>query len=136
MKHSLRVPGLVLAILTIAFSASAKKADQKTGYQTATVLSVDKYTQPSNYVGSPTDAPLQADSYAYDIKIRLQCDQYTTRYESATDYLPSVFAANHNIDVRLDKHIMYVSLPFSDREVKMGITGHTQLHTETCAAAS
>lgn len=135
MKTYVRAAGLMLAIFAIALTASAKKTG-RTGYMSATVLSVDKHAEPSNYVGSPTDAPLQAEQHAYDIKIRVQCDQYTTRYESATDYLPNVFVANHNIDVRFDRHVVYVSIPFSDREVKMGIIGHSQLHTETCSTAS
>ena len=134
MKNHLRTAGVVLAVFLIALNASARKSE-KTGYQTATVVSVDKRAEQSNYIGSPSDAPLMPEEYSYDIKIKLQCDQYIGRYESATDYLPSVFKPNQNIDVRLDKHIMYVSLPFSDREVKMGIVGHSHMRTETCSAA-
>lgn len=84
---------------------------------------MEKYEAPSNYAGgSPTDAPLQASDYAYDVAIRLNCNVYNTRYESPTDYLPSVFAPNHPVDVRIEKHVIYVSLP-EDREVKLGILG-------------
>jgi hypothetical protein len=76
---------------------------------------------------------LQARDYSYDIGIRLNCNLYVGRYESATRYLPSVFAPNHQVDVRLHKHIMYVSLPFSDEEVMMGIVGHKRVKDEVCA---
>ena len=85
---------------------------------------------------APTDAPLQAEDYSYDIGIRLDCNIYIGRYESATDYLPSVFSPNHAVDVRVQKHIMYVSLPESDREVKMGIVGHRRVKEESCPANS
>ncbi len=41
-----------------------------------------------------------AEDYSYDIGIRLNCDVYIGRYESATDYLPAVFAPQHTVDVR------------------------------------
>ena len=89
----------------------------------------------SNYAGgSPSDAPLQAEDY--DIGIRLNCNIYIGRYESATDYLPSVFSPKHSVDVRLQKHVMYVSLPESDREVKMGVVGQSRVKEEDCADKS
>jgi len=127
---------LGLVATTFLFNVPANARKNETGYQTATVVSVDKYTAPSTYIGTPSDAPLQGEEYAYDIGVRLDCDVYVGRYESATDYLPSVFAANHSVDVRLDKHVLYVSLPFGDRVIKMGIVGHHHLHEKSCSAAS
>lgn len=135
MKKTLMVSGLLLSALLVYLHADTKK-DSRIGYQAATVVSVDKHVSQSNYVGSPTDAPLQAEDYSYDIGIRLDCNIYIGRYESATDYLPAVFSANHAVDVRVQKHIMYVSLPESDREVKMGIVGHKRVKEESCPANS
>jgi hypothetical protein len=122
----------------IGLLAHAKRnTNTNEGYQTATVVSVDKHVEPSNYVGdSPSDAPLQAEDYSYDIGIRLACDVFVGRYQSATDYLPSAFARNHTVDVRLQKHVMYVSLPDDDREVKMGIVGHRRMKEQSCEANS
>lgn len=83
-------------------------------------------------VGSPTDAPLQAESYTYDVGTRLNCDMYVGRYESATDYLPVGFAPHHTVDVRLARHIIYVSLPEHDREVKMRIVSRKHLTEQAC----
>jgi hypothetical protein len=84
-------------------------------------VTVDQHVSDSNYAGgSPSDAPLQAEDYSYDIGIRLNCNIYIGRYESATDDLPSAFSPSHAVDVRLQKHDMYVSLPDGDREVKDG----------------
>ncbi len=132
MKKTLMVSGLMLSALLVYLHADTKRAS-KDQYQTATVVSVDKHVAESNYVGSPTDAPLQAEDYSYDIGIRLDCNVYVGRYESAIDYLPSAFATQHAVDVRLHKHIMYVSLPDTDREVKMGIVNHRLLKSEQCA---
>jgi len=110
MKKILMVSGLILSALLVYFHASTKR-ESKDQYQTATVVSVDKHVSESNDVGgSPSDAPVQAEDYSYDIGIRLNCDIYIGRYESATDYLPAVFSPKHSVDVRLQKHVMYVSL--------------------------
>ena len=136
MKKTLIMSGLMLSALLVYLHADTKR-ESNDQYQTATVVSVDKHVPESNYVGgSPSDAPLKAEDYSYDIGIRLNCNIYVGRYESATDYLPSIFSPNHSVDVRLQKHIMYVSLPESDREVKMGIVGHSRAKEEGCAANS
>jgi hypothetical protein len=125
---------LSCGVLFICLHARAKQTTQD-GYQTAAVVSVKKHVSASNYVGdNPSDAPLQAREYSYGIGIRLNCSVYFGRYESATRYLPSVFAPNQKVDVRLHKHIMYVSLPFSDEEVMMGIVGHKRVKDEVCLA--
>jgi hypothetical protein len=122
-------------VLLISLHAGAKPTTEDR-YQTAIVVSVKKHVSASNYTGdNPSDAPLQSrDDYSYDIGIRLNCNVYVGRYESATRYLPSVFAANHEVDVRLHKHILYVSLPFSDEEVMMGIVAHRRVKDEVCLA--
>jgi hypothetical protein len=138
MKKTLMVLSLMSAVLLVCLQADAKKATNdngKEGYQTAMVVSVDKHVAESNYVGdSPSDAPLQAEDFSYNIGIRVNCDLYVGRYLSATDYLPSVFAPNHEVDVRLQKHVLFVSLPDSDREVKMGIVSHSRAKNEPCNA--
>jgi hypothetical protein len=129
MNRIFSISLLAVSILFVYMQANAKQ----TGYEAATVVSVDKHVTPSNYVGgSPSDAPLQAEDYSYDVGIRLNCNIYVGRYESATDYLPAVFAPNHMVDVRMDKHVLYVSLPEGDRVVKMGIVSHKRLTEQAC----
>lgn len=127
---------VIPAVLFVASAAIAKQ-HQGTGYETATIVAVEPAAATSNYVGTtPTDAPLMPQTYNYDVRIRLNCNVYVGRYESATDYLPTAFAANHTVDVRLTKHVLYVSLPQQDREIKMSIIGRKQLKEQACPAAS
>lgn len=115
----------LLVIATILFAhqvASAK--DQPRPYQQATVVSVQNYEAPSSYIGTATDAPLQAEVHSYDIGLRLKCTDYVVRYVSALDYLPSVFSPNNTVEVSMQKHVAYVRLP-DDREVKMSIGRQT-----------
>ena len=129
MKKSLILLILVAAGLVVYLHASVKQ-----GYQTATVVTVKKLdTTPQFIGGNPTDAPAQAEEYAYEIGLRLECTNYVGRYESAINYLPAAIAPNKEIDVRLEKHWMYLSLN-SDREIKMGILRHERVHSDACPA--
>jgi len=129
MKKSLILLILVAAGLVVYLHASVKG-----GYQTATVTTVKKLdTTPQFIGGNPTDAPTHADDFAYEVGIRLECTNYVGRYESAFDYLSAAIAPNKEVDVRLDKHWMYVSL-YSDREIKMGIVRHEKIRDDSCPA--
>jgi hypothetical protein len=130
------LPSVACAMLLISPHARAKQAAED-GYQPATVISVVKHGLNLNYAGeNPSDAPLQPREYSYDIGIRLNCTLYIGRYESATNYLPSVFAPHHGVDIRLHKHVMYVSLPFTDDEVMLGVVGHRRVKDEVCLEAA
>lgn len=132
MKRTLALIAVLLPLVLVYVHANAKTT--QAGYEPATVVSVDKRASYATSIDSPTDAPLQSETYSYDIGIRLNCNVYIGRYESAIDYLPSVFAPNHKVDVRLEKHLMYVSLPETDRIVKMGIVSHKHLKDNACPA--
>jgi hypothetical protein len=136
MRKSLMLLALLFGILLVYMHAKTKP-DVEQGYQTATVVSVHKYETQSNYVGdNPADAPLQSRNYAYEIGIRLDCNVYVGLYQSATNYLPADFAPSKTVDVRMRKHVMYVSLPYNDWDVKMGIVGHRRIKDESCPASS
>ena len=134
MRKSLVLLLLVFGALLPRMQGSTPK-DVEHGYQTALVVSVGKHETPSNYVGdNPADAPLQARNYAYEIGIRLDCNVYVGLYQSAMNYLPSDFAPGKTLDVRVGKHVIYVTLPYSDWDVKMGILRHRRIKSETCLA--
>jgi len=126
---------MLLALVTSVLFTCAH-ADAKQGFQAGTVVSVERHETTSNYVGgNPTDAPLQAEVYSYDVGIRLNCTVYVARYESALDYLPTVFAPSHAVDVNLQKHVLVVSLP-GDREVKLGIGSHSRVKDSSCTTTN
>jgi len=134
MKRRLLFFGVMSGVLLIGLPAYSKEAAEQ-GYQPATVVSVERYHAVSNYLGdNPADAPLQAREYAYDIGIRLDCKVYVGRYQSAINYLPSAFAPNKSVDVRLHKNVLYISLPDNDWDVKMGVVGHRRVKDEACVA--
>ena len=129
MKKNLMLFVLASGVLLASAHAAAKQE-----YQSATVVSVESHETPSNYAGSnPSDAPLQSEVYSYDIGIRLGCTVYRTRYDSAFDYLPSVFAPNHPIEVNAHKRVVYVSFP-GDRTVRMAIGSRSGVKDTSCAA--
>lgn len=132
MKRSLILAGTLLLAALVCVRAQAKDESKKETYQPGTVLTVDKHVPESNYIGSPSDAPLQGDDYSYDIGIRVNCMVYVGRYESAIDYIPSSFVPNHEVEVLTHKHILYVRMPELGREVKMGIVAHTRVKDDVC----
>ena len=134
MNKRLSFFGLLSGVVLTCLPADSTRVVEQ-GYEAATVISVDRFQPVSNYLGeNPADAPLRAREYSYDIGIRLACNIYVGRYESAINYLPSAFARNQIVDVRLQKHILYVSLPDSDWDVKMGIVSRRRVRDESCAA--
>jgi hypothetical protein len=125
---------VALLVLAVAGLAVFLQASVKRGYQTATVLEVKKLdTTPQFVGGNPTDAPTHADEFAYEVGLRVECTNYVGRYESAIDFLPSAIAPNKEVDVRVEKHWVYVSLN-GDREIKMGIVHHERVHDDSCPA--
>jgi hypothetical protein len=123
---------MLFALLCGALSVCTQAATRRQ-YQSATVVRVYERETPSNSVGeNPSDAPLQAEVYSYDIGIRLNCTIYTVRYDSAIDYLPPVFAPNNTVEVNPQKHVLYLSLA-GNREVRMGIGGRSLVKDASCA---
>lgn len=116
MKNNL----LLLAIVSGVLSTSLY-AKTESGYQPATVVSVESQATPSNNDGGdPSDAPLQSVVNSYDIDIRVGGTVYRASYNTAFDDLPSLFSPNHPVEVNLKGHVMYVKLP-GDRAVEMAI---------------
>lgn len=125
---------ILILMLFVWSSLACLAVNTKPQYQSATVLSVKSHETPSNYVGdNPTDAPLVAQDEGYDIKLRLNCDIYTLRYQSAIDYLPSVFVPEHEVNVYTQKHFMYVDVA-GGRDVALAIRGHRRAHDTSCTA--
>jgi hypothetical protein len=69
---------------------------------------------------NPSDAPLTSRYYVYEVSVRINCTTYVGRYETPFNYLPSEFASNQTIQVRLTKHVMYFDLP-NNPDLRMGI---------------
>lgn len=126
------------AMLLVCFAgANAKDAQRFAGrnnndYYPGTVLSVHQHEAQSNYVGgSATDAPLQPSVYAYDVALRVKCGTYVGRYQTPYNSLPSVLTPNSEVDVRLQKHVMYVDVPGS-REYRMSIVDRPRGQPSGC----
>jgi hypothetical protein len=126
MKTNFMLFVLVSGVLVGSMHAATKTVDQ-----TATVVSVESREPQynSNYGGTnPSDFPLQSEIYHYDIAARVGSTIYRTSYDSALDYLPSVFATNHPIQINLRKHAMYVTLP-DEGEVRLSIESRSSVQS-------
>ena len=128
--------GMVLCAGIVSVLATAS-AQTNVNYQQATILSVDKQeldSPPNNGGRKVTDAPLHSTYFSYEVSVRVNCGTYVGRYESAYDYLPSAFAADQQLPVRVTKHDMFFDLP-GDRQFKMPITRKKMLSKTDCEAS-
>jgi hypothetical protein len=103
---------LLVTTAPICASAAKKRMDQYVdgtvqGVQSQTVQSPEYSTAGSN----PSDAPLTTSYYEYQVSIRVGCITYVGRYLTPFHYLPSLFTADHIINFRLTKRVMYFDLP-------------------------
>jgi hypothetical protein len=98
---------LVLVVLSCA--APAKTGES---HRSATVIGVQKHEAGSPWVGSNgTDAPVRADVYLYDVSLKVDCAIYVVRYQSSFDQPPPMFAPDRRVNVRVEKHAVYATMP-------------------------
>ena len=111
---------IVIFAMVSLLLASAKPSQLNT-YR-GTILRVEKreVQSPEYAGGDPTDAPLTAEHYAYEVSVRVSCGIYVGHYESPYAYLPSEIAAHQDVAVRLTKHDLYLDLP-GEREMRLAI---------------
>ena len=119
----------LLLLITLAVPMICAAGD---AYQHATIVAVEKRAPATTYFhDSPSEAPLAANRVSYDISVQMQCTVYVGRYRSEMNYLPTEFVANHPVDVKLQKNVMYVSVPGSN-DVKMGIIHRRRIGDGSC----
>jgi len=111
----------VLAAMLAVINASAKESKVRQYFE-GTVVRVDKYEPQQVVAGqNPSDAPLaDPETFAYDIAVHVNCGTYVGRYQSWYDYVPSVFAADRKIQLRLTRSVMYVNVP-NEKELELSI---------------
>lgn len=111
----------VLAAMLAVINASAKESKIRQYFE-GTVVRVDKYEPQQVVAGqNPSDAPLaDPETFAYDIAVHVNCGTYVGRYQSWYDYVPSVFAADRKIQLRLTRSVMYVNVP-NEKELELSI---------------
>jgi len=115
---------VVLAVLgaTLAVVGASAKESKIKQYVEGTVVRVDKYESEQVVAGqNPSDAPLaDPETFAYDVAVKVSCGTYVGRYQSWYDYVPSVFATDRKIQLRVTRSVMYVNVP-NEKEVELSI---------------
>jgi hypothetical protein len=122
MKRNLCICIVIFVVVVPALYAA--EPGHSNPYVQGTVVHVQqrKVYSPDSMIGgsNPSDAPLTSRYYAYEVSVRVDCKTYVGRYETPFNYLPSEFASNQSIQVRLTKHVMYFDLP-NNPDMRMGI---------------
>src|ERR1700676_4841462 len=97
------------ALLLVGIAAIVSGAEDQPNYQQGTILSIKKHKVRSpDYSGGDnvSDAPLQSESYAYHLSLRVGCTTYVVHFDSPLENLPSAFSPTRPIQVHLAKHFM------------------------------
>lgn len=131
MTKSLEVMGVLVCAVAML---SASNRVQLGSFQEGKITSVEKQEvmEPAYSGGdNPSDAPLQSQSYAYNIGVETGCATYVAHFESPYDYLPSAFSANREVPVRVSKHTMDFDLGY--REMQMRIIRHKGGKAASCS---
>jgi hypothetical protein len=96
------------------------------------VIAVSEQRRQSNYAGdNPSDAPLQPEFHSYDVTVQVNCLTYVSHYNSEFDYLLSVLTPSRKVEVRAQKHVIYITVP-GEEEFKMAIEGHPHFNATAC----
>ena len=119
---------LVLAMSAVLSNAATRQ------FQTAVVVSAEKYEPEVAHHGKFTDAPAPSSEYDANVSIRLNCVVYLGRYKSAIDYLPGVFVAGQSVEVSPQKPWLYVKVPGTG-EVKLRIVRRDPDAGDSCKAS-
>ena len=106
MRPSILVP-LVLVIVAAASAQSSRSA-----CESGKIVSVRKLAQDAvSSLGSPSDAPLQANVFTYEVSVRVDDKILVARYESEIDYLPATFRSGKSVTIRTEGHRIYFKEP-------------------------
>jgi len=112
MRNKLCIAIVVFLTAGAMLGASSNRSAR---YVQKTVVDVQEHKMQSpDYAfgaGNPSDAPLASRYYVFDVAVRVGCITYVGRYETAFNYLPSIFTPDQKIEVRLTKRVMYFDLP-------------------------
>ena len=100
----------------------------------AVVVSVQKWQPTLPYRTRRSDTPPPPTQFDFDVTFNTGCSNYIGHYESATDYLPDVIAPKGTVEMRVEKHLLYVKVR-NDRELKMEIIRHQNRPAGSCDAA-
>ena len=122
MKRAAPLFGILGGILLLLMTPAYAKKTRGHEYLEGTVVRVEEHQTPDRAGGeNPGGAPVaDPETYTYDIAVQVNCGTYVGRYQSWYEYVPSLFAPNQKIHLRLTRGVIYVSVP-NERQVELKI---------------
>jgi hypothetical protein len=108
------------AVLVTLILVSVLSGAETKPWQTGKLLAVEKYEPEVLCCYSGTDTPVQSNAVDYDISVQIGDTIYFGRYQTWTGYLPTVWAQDHLVDARADKHFVYLKTPAGE-EMRLSV---------------
>ncbi|MBZ5682909.1 MAG: hypothetical protein LAO24_22685 [Acidobacteriia bacterium] len=104
-------PSILLSLVLVIVTAASAEPRRNT-YESGKIVSVQKLaSDATSFLGSPSDAPLQASIFVYEVSIRVDDSILTARYESGIDYLPASLMSGRSVKIRTEGHRVYFKEP-------------------------
>src|SRR5215467_1287463 len=98
---------LVLVMVTAASAPSSRNVDES-----GKIVSVRRVaSDATSFPGPPSDAPLQASTFVYEVSVRVDDSILVARYESEIDYLPASLMSGKSVKIRTEDHRVYFKEP-------------------------
>ena len=112
MKASTCAAALALILACpVLYASSGSKTQSRDLPGKVVGLEKRDVQSPGDRLTTPTDAPLSAQYFSYDVAVRVNCEVYVARYDTSFDYVPAVFHPGQDIQVRTTRHVMYLDAP-------------------------
>jgi hypothetical protein len=111
----------------LAFVVAASAQSKSSTYESGKIVSVRRLVPDmSSFRGSPSDAPLQASVFTYELSLRVGDSILVARYESGIDYLPATLQPGTSVKIRIKDHRVYLKEP-SAEDLEFSVVSHQRL---------
>lgn len=107
-----------LFILPVLIGGRAQSQAPTRRFRDAAVTQVERSKPTLPYRRRIADSPPPPTEFDFKVTFRMDCSLYDALYESATDYLPGAIVAGKQVEISVDKHVIYVRTP-GGREIRM-----------------
>jgi len=113
---------LVFVIVTAASAQLTRSVDES-----GKIVSVRKLASDATpFLGSPSDAPLQASIFVYEVSVRVDDTILVARYESEIDYLPASLMSGKSVKIHTEDHRICFKEP-SLEDFEFTVVSHERL---------
>jgi hypothetical protein len=120
-------PSILLFLVVLVTVTTASAAPLRNACESGKIVSVRKLAADvTSFLGSPSDAPLQASAFVYEVRVRVDDSILVARYESAIDHLPASLMPGKSVKIRTEHHRVFFTEPCL-KDFEFTVVSHQRL---------